>query len=187
MKFLSSKGLKSEVVALRRELHILRLHMGMVTDGTWRWWPRKNREEYSDQFWWMFGYDPSTKTDSPEEWQKIIHPDDLIRALEAYEAHVDERRLPYHLPVRYLCFDGSWKWVICRGQAIFDDKGEVDVILGAHWDINAFKHAEIELLQANRELEKRLADMTRVRPMQSSLGPILEEMRRIEDKEHGAP
>jgi hypothetical protein len=48
-----------------------------------------------------------------------------------------ERGEPYHLLVRYKHADGHWVWVVCRGQAVFED-GKPAKMVGAHQDVTRF-------------------------------------------------
>ena len=49
-----------------------------------------------------------------------------------------------------LCQDGSYKWILDRGQALWDEAGNVIRIAGSHTDISERKQAEIRLQQGTR-------------------------------------
>lgn len=77
-------------------------------------------------------------------YASVIHPDDRERVEEVVTEAVG-RRAPFELEYRVLHVDGSLRWVLERGQGIFDDDGEVAFLDGVICDITARKSAEERL------------------------------------------
>ena len=124
-----------------------------AVDGWWFWDLRNPEHEYFDaRFWSTLGYDPATQAHSPRAWQGIIHPEDLPRALQDYEAHLADSDFLYDMVTRYRAGPArrgvAWVWVRCRGRIVLD--GEIPLfMLGVHQDVT-------ELVGKLRELEARL-------------------------------
>ena len=124
--------------------------------GHWDWMIQEGTEYLSPSFKAMFGYEDDEMENSPEAWQKIIHPDDLAGVYEVFNKHVESKgEVPYDNQVRYYHKDGSIVWVYCRGKVIeWDEEGNAVRMVGCHVDITPLKHIEEELYRSNRELEQ---------------------------------
>ena len=124
--------------------------------GYWDWMIQDNTEYLSPSFKAMFGYEDHEMENSPEAWQKIIHPEDLPDVFEVFEKHVTSKgKIPYDNQVRYFHKDGSIVWVYCRGKVIeWDENGSPLRMVGCHTDITPLKNVEVELYRSNRELEQ---------------------------------
>lgn len=102
-------------------------------DGLWYWDLENPEKEWmSEKFWTVLGYDPKTKKHEVSEWQDIIHPKDLEKAVENFHKHCENKDHPYDQVVRYRHKDGSTVWVRCRGVVIRDENGTPIRMLGAH-------------------------------------------------------
>ena len=77
-------------------------------------------------------------------YASVIHPDDRERVEEVVTEALG-RRAPFELEYRVLHVDGSLRWVLERGQGIFDEHGEVAFLDGVICDITARKLAEDRL------------------------------------------
>jgi PAS domain S-box-containing protein len=139
------ESLRDRIVELEKELAIRTAHLDLSTDGYFDWDLRSPDFEYlSPKFWKTFGYNPDEKKHSPQEWRRIVHPDDLALATKAFEEHISTGK-EYNITIRYRHSEGHWEWVICRGQAIFDDQGNLERFVGAHQSITKLKQAQEDL------------------------------------------
>jgi diguanylate cyclase (GGDEF)-like protein/PAS domain S-box-containing protein len=77
-------------------------------------------------------------------YASVIHPDDRARVEEVVTGALDQRA-PFELEYRLLHADGSLRWVLERGQGIFDEHGAVAFLDGVICDITARKAAEDQL------------------------------------------
>ena len=77
-------------------------------------------------------------------YASVIHPDDRVRVEEVVTEALG-RHAPFELEYRVLHVDGSLRWVLERGQGIFDEHGEVAFLDGVICDITARKLAEDRL------------------------------------------
>jgi PAS domain S-box-containing protein len=109
--------------------------------GYWDWYPKSGYEYYSPAFWEMVGYEQEEKKMNDQEWQKVIHPEDLPIAFENFRLYQDSRgKIPYDQVVRYRHKDGKIVWVRCVGQAVdWNKQNEVVRMIGVHIDMTEMK------------------------------------------------
>ncbi len=74
----------------------------------------------------------------------IIHPDDLKKALNTVYATV-ERETPFAIEYRIIRAEGEIRWVLEKGQGVFDEGGKLQCLDGVILDITDRKRAEEEL------------------------------------------
>lgn len=107
-----------------------------VLDGLWYWDLENPENEYmNEKFWTTLGYDPKLKKHRAEEWQNLIHPDDLKATLKNYRAHYVNPEIPYDQIVRYKHKSGHYIWIRCRGIIIRDMNNHPTRMLGSHIDV----------------------------------------------------
>jgi len=83
--------------------------------------------------------------------QEIIHPDDRERARNAITTAVRKRR-SYEIEYRIVDRSGRVKWVLDRGQGVYNEDGRLLFIEGLAIDITQRKDAESEKLIVERRL-----------------------------------
>ncbi|MUH37095.1 PAS domain S-box protein [Zobellia amurskyensis] len=120
--------------------------------GFWDWNIPEKTEYFSPTFKKMFGYEEDELENTPESWQKIIHPDDLPGVFDNFEKHVKSKgKIPYDNEVRYFHKDGGIVWVWCKGNVIeWNENDEPIRMVGSHINITNLKR----LSQSNKELER---------------------------------
>lgn len=147
--------LKEELYSLIREdPSVFEFLQEGALDGIWYWDLEKTEHEWmSPRFWTVLGYDPAERKHLASEWQDLIFPEDLEKALENFRLHCADPSHPYDQVVRYRHKDGSTIWVRCRGLAIRDKTGKPVRMLGAHNELTRQKRAEERLRNEERFLE----------------------------------
>lgn len=127
--------------------------------GYWDWMIKEGTEYLSPTFKKMFGYEDDEMENSPESWQKIIHPDDLPNIIEAFNKHVETQgEFPYDNEVRYFHKNGDIVWVLRRGKVIeWDEYGNPVRMVGSHVDITPSKNAFFKL-QKSEERRRHMID-----------------------------
>jgi PAS domain S-box-containing protein len=88
----------------------------------------------------------------------IIHPDDREMVERVASAAVEARR-SYMIEYRLLHSDGSIRWVHEKGQAEFDDKGEVRHLDGAIFDISDNHRIREELTASEQKFKSLLTNI----------------------------
>ncbi|MBN3875417.1 MULTISPECIES: PAS domain S-box protein [unclassified Nostoc] len=146
---------------LQIELRLLEQILEVVLAGYWDWDIPGNQEYLSLTFKQMLGYEDRELPNTPESWQHLIFPEDLLAVLELFEQHVQSRgQIPFYNEVRYRHKNGSTVWVICSGRVIaWDRDGNPLRMIGCHINITQRKQAEAQLL-AIANLQQAILDGT---------------------------
>ncbi|MBD2325723.1 PAS domain S-box protein [Alkalinema sp. FACHB-956] len=122
--------------------------------GIWDWDLQNNVKFYSHGWKQNRGYEDEEISDSVEEFFARIHPDDyenlmvIMAALRSGETDV------FEVEYRSCCKDGSYIWVLDRGQAWRDASGQVVRILGTEIDITDRKHIEAALADSEAKFRR---------------------------------
>lgn len=111
---------------------------------------------FSRQWKAMLGYDNHEIPNTNEEWYSRIHPDDYERVMAANQAHLEQKTPFFCEEYRLRCQDGSYKWILGRGQALWNDSGTPLRMVGSHQDISARKQAEAALRQSEERWQLAL-------------------------------
>jgi PAS domain S-box-containing protein len=114
-------------------------------DGIWDWNVKTNEVFFSFRWKEMLGFEDWEIGNHLDEWSKRVHPDDLGWVTEAVRDHFAKKTPFYITEHRMKCKDGSYKWILDRGQALWDDEGNVVRMAGSHTDVTDRKKAEEEL------------------------------------------
>jgi PAS domain S-box-containing protein len=86
-------------------------------------------------------------------WSKAIHPEDQSRARRAW-AGATATKNAFSLEVRMRRADGVYRWWLVRAVPLQDAGGNLLKWIGTNTDIQDMKLAELEILQAKREIEQ---------------------------------
>jgi PAS domain S-box-containing protein len=114
--------------------------------GVWDWDIRTNQVFYSRQWKAMLGHTEDEVGNDLDEWAKRVHPADLTQALADIAHHLDGQTPVYENEHRVRCKDGSYKWVLDRGQVVERaPDGRPLRAIGTHTDITEHKRIEAEL------------------------------------------
>jgi PAS domain S-box-containing protein len=114
-------------------------------DGIWDWNVKTNEVFFSTRWKEMLGYQDHEIANNIDNWSKLVHPEDLDWVLQAVQDHFDKKTPYYVTEHRVQCKDGSYKWILDRGQALWDKAGNVVRMVGSHTDIHDRKLVEEEL------------------------------------------
>lgn len=96
-----------------------------------------------------------------DDWISRIHPDDVQQIIETTQQYLQRQIPTYALEYRLQCQDGHYKWVLCRGQALWNEEGKPQRMVGSLQDISQRKQAEEALHESiQREQEKSIQVQT---------------------------
>ncbi len=142
---------------LRVELALKGAQMGM-----WDWYVQTGHTVFNERWAEIIGYSlAELEPVSIQTWVDMCHPDDLQTSNVLLERHFAGKLEFYECEVRMKHKNGSWVWVVDRGQVVeWDTSGRPMRMSGTHLDITARKQAEQELLELNRDLEARVQQRT---------------------------
>ena len=109
----------------------------------------------------MIGYTQQEMAGTPAFWRSRMHPLDLGRSQERFEACVNGSSPFYDFTYRMQHRDGHWVWILARAKAMeHDQAGRAVRIMGTVMDISRDKENEAEVVRARNELEAVFDNMT---------------------------
>lgn len=128
-----------------------RLEMALKASNTGLWeWDLSTGQSYLSREWYeQLGYVPRKLESNEMLFDKLLHPEDKNRVNRAVEKHLDGRTDNYHETFRLLTDDGSYKWIMSKGQiSERDASGKPTKMIGIHMDIDSRKRMEEDLKKA---------------------------------------
>jgi PAS domain S-box-containing protein len=118
-----------------------------TNEGIWDFDMATNKVFYSSRWKQMRGFTDDEIGDSLEECSSRIHPDDYDRVLATGNDHLAGKTEFVETEYRTLCKDGSYIWVLGRGQAVRNESGQPIRVIGSDTDITNNKLIESKLVQ----------------------------------------
>ncbi|MBI5076422.1 MAG: EAL domain-containing protein [Nitrospirae bacterium] len=137
---------KKTEAALRESEQRYALAAQGANDGLWDWNLTDNRIYYSIRWKSMLGYSDREVGDSPDEWLSRLHIDDREKVWSRIHGYVLQGNQHLEIEYRIMHKDGNFRWMLCRGLAVRDGKGNSSRMAGSQTDITARKKAEEQLL-----------------------------------------
>jgi diguanylate cyclase (GGDEF)-like protein/PAS domain S-box-containing protein len=122
---------------------------GGKNDGVWDWDVTQGAVDYSPQWKQMLGYADGDIGSSPDDWFDLVHPEDRDRLRSMVEASLAGSITPLEHRYRIRHKDGSYRWMLTRGEVIRDDQGIVRRIVGRQTDITDEEGAGEEIRTAS--------------------------------------
>jgi len=127
---------------------------GHPVDGVWDspdtpvWWSPRMKE--------LIGYADDEFPNVLSSFFERLHPADHERVMQAIGDHV-ERRIPYDIEYRLRTKQGEYRWYAARGQAIWDEAGNLLRMAGSLRDIDESRRIA-DALQASEEKWRSLVE-----------------------------
>jgi PAS domain S-box-containing protein len=144
---------------LREQEERWQLAIDGSNDGIWDHDLKTNLHFLSPRCLQILGYEEN-EIDNFDEWVNLVHPEDRLKLMEAFDAHVNREILHYSCEYRMIAKDGTYKWVLARGKALWDEQKIPIRMVGSLTDITSRKQAEEELQQAKETLEIKVKERT---------------------------
>ncbi|CAN1209204.1 hypothetical protein TUMEXPCC7403_03210 [Tumidithrix helvetica PCC 7403] len=129
--------------------------------GIWDWDILGNKKFYSRRWKEMRGFAEDEISDSVDECESRIHLDDYDRTLAQLNAHLAGETEFCELEYRTQCKDGSYIWIVNRGQVLRDQTGKAIRMIGSDTDITVRKQIEFAL----QESERRYSNLAAAAPV----------------------
>ena len=143
--------------ALRQSEERLRFALDGSQEALWDWNVPSGRNLVDERWCAMLGYRREEIRDHIDQWQTLVHPEDLPAVNRAHEACMAGRSTHFEEEFRMRTRAGEWKWILGRGMVVKRDAaGRPLRLVGTHKDLSRQKEAELVLKEA-------LADARRAR------------------------
>jgi PAS domain S-box-containing protein len=111
-------------------------------DGLWDWNIIEGTVYFSVIWKKMLGYEDNELANTFSGWQERVHPEDLDKATEDLQAHLEGKTKMYSNIHRLQHKNGHWIWNLARGKVIYDQDGKAVRMVGTNTDISELKRLE---------------------------------------------
>ena len=140
-------GQKLAEVTLRESERRLSFAIYATSDAIWEWNWISGRTYYSPRWYEMLGYENNQFPMTFDVWKQLCHPDDFQPAIDRIQKIVDiPHNLGYETEFRMKANDGSWKWILGRGNVVEREvDGKPILLCGTNTDITERKKVEEQL------------------------------------------
>jgi PAS domain S-box-containing protein len=129
---------------LRESEERLQLALEAGGMGVWDWDTCSNALQWSSEHFTIMGLKPFSTTPTYQTWADRVHPDDRAAVTAERQRAIAERG-PYRAEYRIVLPDGSQRWAISRGEAVYKAGGECVRLMGVTIDVTDRKRAESRL------------------------------------------
>ncbi|BAT55932.1 two-component hybrid sensor and regulator [Nostoc sp. NIES-3756] len=147
--------------ALQESEERWQLAINSSNDGIWDWNVKTNQVFFSPRWKQMRGFADDEISYRIEEWISRIHLDDRDRIMTAVSDYFNHKTPLFQEEYRVQHKNGSYLWILDRGQALWDELGNVVRMSRLETDITKHKQTEEEL----RKSEHRYATLTQAAPV----------------------
>ncbi|MCC5929684.1 MAG: PAS domain-containing protein [Cyclobacteriaceae bacterium] len=150
----------SELNAAIRKLTESEMRYQLALDGTgaglWDW-DMVNDIVYFSPLWKsMLGYKEEEVENTFNGWKNLWHPDDKERIERAVQDYLDGNTPEYLIEHRLKHKDGSWRWILTKGDIIKNDVGKPLRWVGTNIDLTEKIEMEVQLKKTNEKLKASL-------------------------------
>jgi signal transduction histidine kinase len=144
--------------------------------GDWEWDIRTDETVWSEQLYWIVGCDADAAIPSFKDQSCFYTSESWLRLLDATLGLL-QTGAPYELGLQMLHADGTRRWVIRRGEAVRDERGDILQLRGTVRDVSHWRQSDAKdqsdlqstsednpagrLIQAQEEENARLASKLR--------------------------
>lgn len=147
----TEQKLAAKALALSREQYMLAVSGSK--DGIWDWNIRDNSLFLSANWKKMMGYEDHELADEFASFEGLLYPADKARVLAYVQDYLSGRIAEYNIEFRFCHRDGTYRWILARGEALRDENGIPYRMAGSHSDITERKLAEESLKKTLQDLE----------------------------------
>ena len=140
--------------ALRQTEERFLLAMEGARDGLWDWNIDTGDVYFSPHYSTMLGYAENELRAHVETWLDLVHPDDLSHVQPVLQAYLAQQLDTYEVEFRMRHKEGSYRWILARGVALFNKAGQPYRMAGCHTDLTEKKRSEQQLKAVNKGLEE---------------------------------
>lgn len=116
-----------------------------TSDTIWDWDLKTNHFIFNKGIQGIFGYKKADVGNTIQWWFDKIHPEDSLKMSVKVYSYIEEKTEKWQDYYRFLCADGTYKYVYDRGFLVKDEQGNVIRVISAMQDITKLKEEEQRL------------------------------------------
>lgn len=142
------EGVEAPYQKLHEVQQSLALAIRASNTGLWDWDIRGDKTYFSPEWKAQLGYQDDELPNEFSIWESLLHPEDRKSALARVRDFLSSDHAAYESEFRLRHRDGSYRWILARGEKQCDANGKPIRLLGSHIDVSERKQAEqnIQLL-----------------------------------------
>ncbi len=125
----------------------LALSLQASNTGLWDWDLRTDYINLTPEWKAQLGYQPDELSNQFSTWEELLHPEDRAQAVARVRDFIASPTQHYESEYRMRHRDGSYRWILARGEKVSDNKGRAVRLVGSHIDISERKQAEQHIRQ----------------------------------------
>ena len=147
MVSLNSKIPDDNSAKIQSEYTKWKLAVDISNIGIWDFDAKLNKVFFSESSKRIIGFEnDNTFGNNINDWNDRVHPEDRKKYFQDYQDHINGLKPIYENEHRVKCKDGSYKWILDKGQIIeWDENNEPSRFVGTHVDITDHVENEIKL------------------------------------------
>ncbi|NMF56559.1 PAS domain-containing protein [Pseudanabaena yagii] len=174
--------LKEIESALQKSEERWQLAIQAADDGIWDWNLETGIIFRSARWRTILGLDPHLDDEENLDWLSIIHPDDRENVLQAHARYLNREVPRYIMEHRMRHQDGSYRWILTKAMALWDEQGKPLRLVGANSDVTDRK-LTIAALEKRESYLAMLVDVQHYLIAESTqdYGRILELLGKVSD------
>ncbi|HEY9073842.1 MAG TPA: PAS domain-containing protein, partial [Desulfobaccales bacterium] len=142
--FYDVSELKEATEALRQSESRLAKAQSLAHLGHWEWDLPSGEVLWSDEIYRIFGLSTESFVPTLETQMRFVHPEDEAKVRKCLDDAIAGIR-PYNLVSRLVRPDGSVRYIHSQAEAIFDEMGNPQRLLGTAQDITERRIAQMRL------------------------------------------
>ena len=160
----SLNAMSMAVQSRTRELELERERLGLVikgtNDGIWDWNIQTGEAYLSPRWKGILGYRDDELPNIASSFFDLIHLDDKAAIENAIHRQIEADE-PYRVEMRLRHKDGTYRWILSRGEVVRGIAGKAVRMVGAITDITEWKAWEEKICDLALTLERRVEERTR--------------------------
>ncbi|MCU0525753.1 MAG: PAS domain-containing protein [Elainella sp. Prado103] len=143
---------KRAEAALEESEERRRLALDLTETGSWEFEVGSGIAIWSDSHYRLMGLEPGELPSCYQTWRDRVHPEDLDWVEQAFTQAL-ETHSPLEVEYRVVHPDGTVRWVLTKGQGIYNSFNQPIRMLGVMMDVSGRKQTEIALKLSQERLE----------------------------------
>lgn len=120
----------------------MRLAVNAVQDGIWDWDLITDEVFFSPIWKAQIGYADHELENRFATFEAHLHPDDAPSVMAKVRSATAGSGKDFRVDFRFRHKDGSWRWILSRGQVLHNESGQPYRMLGHHTDVTEQRHLE---------------------------------------------
>ncbi|KHK01643.1 MAG: PAS domain S-box protein [Solidesulfovibrio sp. DCME] len=151
--FIDIRGRKAAEAELQRSREQFELAVNGSNDGIWDWDLRTEDLYLSRKWKEQLGYREDELDNVFSTFESLIHIEDKDRVFDYIDQYLHSIVQRYSIEFRMRHKNGSYRWILARGEAVRDDAGVPVRMAGSHTDMTDYKIAQERLHKFAQQME----------------------------------